>query len=64
MSKAPDTRGKIDNQKNINPQRKRPVLTKKNEVRKGNSRVTLGDLKTNVEKRKKQEAKDLSLIHI
>lgn len=59
MSKAPDTRGKVDNQKNINPQRKKPVLVKKGEKKRhGNTRVTLGDLKTSVEKRKKQEAKD------
>ena len=43
MSKAPDTRGKIDTQSNIKP-RKKPVLKKKNEVTKGNRRVTLGDI--------------------
>jgi hypothetical protein len=62
-SKAPDTRGKLDSQRDLNP-RKRPTIHKKNEVKKGNSRVTLGDLKTNVEKRKKQEAKDKSPLKL
>jgi hypothetical protein len=65
MSKAPDTRGKIDKQSNINPQRKKPVIQKQSEKKYTNgNRVTLGDLKIKVDKEKRQQVKDQSPLKL